>query len=118
MKGQILGAWSNVTPEEYTIFIGQRKDTLIEYFMHSMPPAPITVEGKVLDSISIGKKETFYLQDAKQFKVYRQNRYSLFKGFNKMMFNFDVTLDKKSILVIALSHEYVLIYEVGKLLKD
>ena len=118
MKGQILGAWSNVTPEEFNVFIGIRKDTIIEYFMHSMPPSPIIAKGKIMDSISIGTKETFYLKDGKQFKVYRQNRYSLFKGFNKMMFNIDVIIDEKSILVFALSHEYVLIYEVGKLLKD
>ena len=113
MKGQILGAWSSVTPEEFDVFIGIRKDTIIEYFMHSMPPSPIIVKGKVMDSISIGTKETFYLQDAKQFSVYRQNSKILFKGFNKMIFN----IDEKSILVFALSHEYVLIYEVGKLLK-
>ncbi|SEI01224.1 hypothetical protein SAMN02927937_02724 [Paenimyroides aquimaris] len=117
MKGQILGAWSSVTPEEFDVFIGIRKDTIIEYFMHSMPPSPIIVKGKVMDSISIGTKETFYLQDAKQFSVYRQNSKILFKGFNKMIFNIDEIIDEKSILVFALSHEYVLIYEVGKLLK-
>lgn len=116
MKGQVLGAWSNVTPEEFDIFIGIRKDTLIEYFIHSIPPSPIIVEGKIMDSISIGTKKTFYLQDAKQYKPYRQNRYSLFKGFNEIMFNIDEIIDKKSILVFALSHEYILIYEVGKLL--
>lgn len=97
-------------------FIGIRKDTLIEYFIHSIPPSPIIVEGKIMDSISIGTKKTFYLQDAKQYKPYRQNRYSLFKGFNEIMFNIDEIIDKKSILVFALSHEYILIYEVGKLL--
>lgn len=117
MKGQILGAWSNVTPEEFDVFIGIRKDTLIEYFMHSTPPSPIIVKGKIMDSISIGTKKTFYLQEAKQFKPYRQNRYSLFKGFNKIMFNIDEIIDEKSILVFALSHEYILIYEVGKLLE-
>src|SRR5690606_5996830 len=117
MKGQILGAWSSVTPEEFDVFIGIRKDTIIEYFMHSMPPSPIIVKGKVMDSISIGTKETFYLQDAKQFSVYRQNSKILFKGFNKMIFNIDEIIDEKSILVFALSHEYVLIYEVGKLLE-
>jgi len=118
MKGQILGAWSGVAPEEFDVFIGIRKDTIIEYFMHSIPPSPIIVKGKVMDSISIGTKKTFYLQDIKQFSVYRQNSNSLFKGFNKMMFNIDVIIDEKSILVFALSDEYVLIYEVGKLLKD
>lgn len=82
-----------------------------------MPPSPIIVRGKVMDSISIGTKKSFYLRDAKQFKPYRNNRYGLFKDFNKMIFNIDEIIDEKSILVFALSHEYVLIYEVGKLLE-
>ena len=114
LKGEITGAWTNITPEEYNVFIGERKDTIIEHFLYSNPHAPfISNDGKIIDSISTGKRRNIFLLNAKEFNVVKSK---LIVNKNKMIFDIETLIDKRSVLIFSLSGVYSRIFEVGKLL--
>lgn len=116
LKGKLSGAWSNVTPEEYTIFIGQRKDSIIEHFLYADPKGIFVHEGKIIDSISTGKRNNIFLQNAYEFKVYRKNEDENFENFSELLIDIETPINSKSILIISLSGIYSRIFEIGKLL--
>lgn len=116
LKGKLSGAWSNVTPEEYTIFIGQRKDSIIEHFLYADPKGIFVHEGKIIDSISTGNRNNIFLQNAHEFKVYRKNEDENFENFSELLIDIETPINRKSILIFSLPSIYSRIFEIGKLL--
>jgi len=116
LKGKLSGAWSNVTPKEYTIFIGERKDSIIEHFLLSNPSYPFMYEGKIIDSISTGNRNNIFLQNAEEFKVYRKNKDENSENFSELLIDIETPIHTKSILIFSLSGIYSRIFEIGKLL--
>lgn len=116
LKGKLSGAWSNVTPEEYTIFIGERKDSIIEHFLHSNPSYPFMHEGKIIDSISTGNRNNIFLIKSHEFEVFRKNEDENSENFSELLIDIETPINNKSILIFSLSGIYSRIFEIGKLL--
>lgn len=119
MSGQITGGWESVIPDEFEIYVGQRIDTVS--YTHIAPNLHYQVyyNGVKVDKpIVIDTVEAFYLRDLKKFGAYRGKNNLPNSNYKEMLFDFNVEIDEKSILVFALSSRYAEIFEVGKLLRD
>jgi len=116
LKSKLTGAWSNVTPEEYTVYIGQRKDSIIEHFLYADPKGIFVHKGKIVDSISTGYRNNIFLLNAEEFKVYRKNEDENSENFSVLLIDIETPINNKSILIFSLSGVYTRIFEIGNLL--
>jgi hypothetical protein len=117
ISGQITGAWEDVIPDEFEIYIGHRNDTISNITLSPSLEATVYYNGAKLDStVIVDRVPAFYLTDLKKFNAYRGPRNLKNSKYKEMLFDISSTIDDKSILVFGLSSRYAEIFEVGRLL--
>ena len=117
LSGQITGAWENVIPDEFEIFVGRRVDTVSNLTVSPNLHGDIYYNGvKVDKTIVIAKVPAFYLKDFKKFEVYRSGKEDVNSDEEKMLFDINTVIDEESILIFGLSSRYAEIFNIGKLL--
>jgi len=117
ISGQITGAWEDVIPDEFEIYIGHRNDTTSNITLSPSLHGTVYYNGVKLDStVIIDIVPAFYLTDLKKFNAYRGIKNLTNSKYKEMLFDISSTIDEKSILVFGLSSRYAEIFEVGRLL--
>jgi hypothetical protein len=117
ISGLITGAWEDVIPDEFEIYIGHRNDTISNITLSPSLEATVYYNGAKLDStVIVDRVPAFYLTDLKKFNAYRGPKNLTNSKYKEMLFDISSTIDDKSILVFGLSSRYAEIFEIGRLL--
>ncbi|MFD2721070.1 hypothetical protein ACFST9_20290 [Hymenobacter monticola] len=117
INGQITGAWEDVIPREFEIYIGHRHDTTSNITLSPNLHMTVFYNGVKLDStIIVDRVPAFYMTHLQKFNVDRGLKNLPGTTYKEMLFNISATIDEKSILVFGLSSRYAEIFEIGKLL--
>ena len=115
--GQVTGAWEDVIPSEFEIYIGHRIDTISNITLSPSLEATVYYNGKKLDStVVVDRVPAFYMTNLQKFNVTRGLKNLPNSNYKEMLFNISAVIDDKSILVFGLSSRYAEIFEIGKLL--
>ncbi len=114
ISGKLTGAWKNVIPIEYEIYIGHRNDNIIDDIKLSPDlHRDIFYNGeKLTKTIVVDQVPAFYLSNFKKFGAFRG------KKNNEILFDIETEFDEKSFLIFGLSSRYAEIFEIGKLLRE
>lgn len=116
IQGYITKAWKGVTPDEFEIYIGHRKDTISNITLSPNLHGEVYYNGKkVTETIVINKIPAFYLKDFKKFKCTRGVESLIGYQNDQMIFDINSKIDENSILIFALSTHYAEIFEIGKI---
>jgi len=120
ISGKITGAWEDVSPGEFEIYIGYRNDTISNITLS--PSCFLTTNrynGAKLDStIIVDRVSAFYLTNVKKFSAYWRTKNLTNSNYKDILFNISTVIDGKSILVFGLISRYAEIFEIGKLLSQ
>ncbi len=116
ISGQIAGAWDDVIPFEFEIYIGHRNDTTSNITLSPSLHGTVYYNGVKLDStIIVDIVPAFYMTDLKKFSAYRGIKNLPNSKYKEMLFDISSTIDDKSILVFGVTSRYAEIFEIGKL---
>ncbi len=117
ISGQITGAWDDVIPTEFEIYIGHRNDTTSNITLSPSLHGTVYYNGVKLDStIIVDIVPAFYMTNLKKFNAYRGTKNLPNSQYKEMLFDISSTIDDKSILVFGLMSRYAEVFEIGKLL--
>jgi len=118
ISGEITGAWEHVTPGEFEIYIGQKKDTISNITLSPNLHGDIFYNGRKVDStIVVDTVPAFYLKNFKKFSATRSYIESDKKDEQKIIFDINSEFDEKSSLIFAVSSRYVEIFNIGVFLR-
>jgi len=119
ISGQITGAWEDVIPSEFEIYIGHRHDTISNITLSPNLHGTFFYNGAKVDStIIVDRVPAFYMTNLQKFSASRGMKNLPNSNYKEMLFDISATIDDKSILIFGLSSRYAEIFEIGKLLKE
>lgn len=110
INGKITGGFNSTKPEDLKVFIGQRKDTMVNVTFMASPHIDNYYKGEKIDRNIDFKVPAFYLHDYHEFPVVQN------EGTKENILHITTLISEKSVLVIALGNRYATIFEIGGLI--
>ena len=110
MHGKIGQGHDRTKPEDYKVYIGQRKDTTVTVTFVTSPHLDNYYKGKKIDGDINFRVPAFYLYNYQELPVTQSME------TQEILLNMTTTIHDKSVLVLAQSNRYAEVFEIGKLM--